>query len=61
VLFTVANVPRYLNLDGEQALRDACAKFRGRFARLEATARAQGLELREYDSDEFLATWRAAR
>jgi uncharacterized protein YabN with tetrapyrrole methylase and pyrophosphatase domain len=61
VLFTVANLPRYLNLDGEQALREACAKFRARFARLEATARAQGRELRDYDSDELLAMWRAAR
>jgi MazG family protein len=61
VLFTVANLPRYLNFDGEQALRDACAKFRARFARLEATARAQGRELREYDSDELLTMWRAAR
>jgi tetrapyrrole methylase family protein / MazG family protein len=61
VLFTVANLPRYLHLDGEQALRDACAKFRARFARLEASARAQGRELCEYSSDELLTMWRAAR
>jgi tetrapyrrole methylase family protein / MazG family protein len=61
VLFTIANLPRYLNLDGEQALRDACAKFRARFARLEASARAQGRELCEYSSDELLTMWRAAR
>lgn len=61
VLFTVANLSRYLNLDGEQTLRDACAKFRTRFARIEASARARGRELREYDSDELLAMWRAAR
>jgi tetrapyrrole methylase family protein / MazG family protein len=61
VLFTVANLPRYLNLDGEQTLRDACAKFRARFARLEASARAQGRELRQCSLEELLAMWRAAR
>lgn len=61
VLFTVANLPRYLHLDGEQALRDASAKFRERFARVEAAARAQGRTLHEYSTDELLAMWRAAR
>jgi tetrapyrrole methylase family protein / MazG family protein len=61
VLFTMANLPRYLNLDGEQALRDACAKFRRRFASLEASARAQGRELRECSAEELVAMWRAAR
>jgi tetrapyrrole methylase family protein/MazG family protein len=61
LLFTVANLPRYLHLDGEQALRDACAKFRDRFARLQASARAQGRNLRECSTDELLAMWRAAR
>ncbi len=61
VLFTVANLPRYFSLDGEQALRDACAKFRARFARLEAAARAQGRELRECGNDELLAMWHKAR
>jgi tetrapyrrole methylase family protein/MazG family protein len=61
LLFTVANLPRYLHLDGEQALRDACAKFRDRFARLQASALAQGRTLREFSTDELLAMWRAAR
>ena len=61
LLFTIANLPRYLGLDGEQALRDACAKFRERFARLEERARAEGRPLREYSTDELLALWRAAR
>ena len=61
LLFTVANLPRYLNLDAEQALRDACAKFRDRFARLEAAARAQGRDLREFTPDELLVMWRAGR
>ena len=61
LLFTVATLPRYLHLDGEQALRDACAKFRDRFTRLEASARAQGRDLRALPTNEVLAMWRAAR
>lgn len=61
LLFTVANLPRFLRLDGEQTLRDACAKFRDLFGRLEASARAQGRELRECSAAELLAMWRAAR
>lgn len=61
LLFTVASLPRYLSLDAEQTLRDACAKFRDRFARLEESARAQGRDLRELSTDEMLAMWRAAR
>ncbi len=61
LLFAVANLPRYLHLDGEQTLRDACATFRDRFARLEASARARGRDLRELPPDEVLAMWRAAR
>ncbi len=60
-LFTAANLPRYLGCDGELALREACAKFRERFARLEAHARASGRSLRECAPDELLALWRAAR
>ncbi len=60
-LFTAANLPRYLGCDGELALREACARFRERFARLEARARAAGRSLREYTPDELLALWRAAR
>lgn len=61
LLFAVATVPRYLHLDGEQALREACAAFRDRFGRLEARARAEGRSLNEYTPAEQLALWRAAR
>jgi tetrapyrrole methylase family protein/MazG family protein len=61
LLFAVANLPRYLHLDGEQVLREACAVFRGRFTRLEERARARGRRLGEYSADEQLALWRAAR
>lgn len=61
LLFTVANLPRYLGLDGEQALRAACVKFRDRFTRLEQTVRAGGRSLRDCPPEELAALWRAAR
>ncbi len=61
VLFTAANLPRYLGLNGELVLREACDKFRQRFARLESRARASGRALRDYTPDELLLLWRAAR
>ncbi len=61
LLFAVANLPRYLQLDGEQTLREACARFGDRFRRMEEHARAHGRPLKEYTADEQLALWRAAR
>jgi len=61
LLFTVANLPRYLGLDGEQALRAACVKFRERFSRLERTVRERGRSMRDCSPDELLALWRASR
>ena len=61
LLFAVANLPRYLHLDGEQTLREASTRFRDRFARMEAQVRARGRRLHEYTADEMLALWRAAR
>ncbi len=61
LLFAVANLPRYLGLDGEQALRAACAIFRERFAHLEENASSRGRSLRECAPEELAQWWRAAR
>jgi tetrapyrrole methylase family protein/MazG family protein len=61
LLFAVANLPRFLGLDGEQALRDACAIFRERFASLEENARSRGRSLRDCTPEELAQWWRAAR
>lgn len=61
LLFTAANLSRYLGLDGELALRAASAKFKDRFTRLEAAARKAGRRLGEYTPDELRSLWRAAR
>jgi MazG family protein len=60
-LFAVANLPRYLGLDGEQALRAACANFRERFARLQRAVRERGRSLGDCSHEELLALWRASR
>ena len=43
VLFSVVNVARHLGVDPEAALRDAAAKFRRRFAAMEALGAARGI------------------
>jgi MazG family protein len=45
VLFSVVNVARHLGVDPESALRDGAAKFRRRFAGVEALAAERGLDL----------------
>ena len=54
VLFTVANLARHLKLDGELALRRANAKFRRRFAAMEASA---GDELNSLSPAELESAW----
>lgn len=54
VLFTVANLARHLKLDGELALRRANAKFRRRFAAMEASA---GDELDSLSPAELESAW----
>jgi tetrapyrrole methylase family protein/MazG family protein len=45
VLFAVVNLARHLGVDAELALRGAAAKFRHRFAAVEALASERGIEL----------------
>lgn len=47
ILFVVANIAQRLDIDAEQALRRANAKFRRRFALVEALARQDGVDLKE--------------
>ena len=54
VLFTIANLARHLNLDGELALRAANAKFRRRFAAMEAYS-AKPLDA--LSADELESIW----
>jgi tetrapyrrole methylase family protein / MazG family protein len=61
LLFATSGVARSLNVDGELALRAACERYRARFARLEALARARGKSLADCTPDDLTALWREAR
>jgi ATP diphosphatase len=58
LLFTVVNLARHLNVDPEMALRETNAKFRRRFARMEA---ASEKPLEELSSAELEALWNRAK
>ena len=61
LLFIVARLASYLNLDAEAALREANAKFRRRFTFIEQSAAAEGRPLSALSLDEMLARWREAK
>ena len=56
-LFTLANLGRKLNVDGEEALRSANAKFERRFKHMEAISRARGMTLEALSPAEWDALW----
>jgi ATP diphosphatase len=58
LLFTVANLARKLKLDPEMTLRDANAKFRRRFAAMEATA---DRELEQLSATQLEELWNRAK
>jgi tetrapyrrole methylase family protein/MazG family protein len=61
LLFAVANLARWADLDAESALREANARFRRRFARIESAARAQSRPLAEFSLEEMDALWEEAK
>ncbi len=61
LLFAVANLARWYKVDPESALRQANARFRQRFAYIEAAARAQGREVSHLSLEEMQALWQEAK
>ena len=61
LLFTVANLGRKLGVDPEAALAATNAKFRRRFAAVEAGLAARGRRLEEAELAEMDALWEAAK
>lgn len=61
LLFVLVNVARFLKVDPEQALRQTNAKFRRRFAHVEAGLEERGKTLRETNVDEMESLWREAK
>ena len=61
LLFVVANLARHLNIDPEEALRAANAKFTRRFRSIEATLASQGRRPEDSTLEEMDALWDAAK
>ena len=61
VLFTLVNVARRMGISAEESLRKTCAKFRGRWERMEDAAREGGDDLRDMDIDQLEGLWQAAK
>jgi tetrapyrrole methylase family protein/MazG family protein len=61
LLFAAVNLARWLGVDAESTLREANARFRERFARIEAAARAQSQSISDMSLDEMEALWQEAK
>jgi len=61
LLFAVVNLARYLEIDGETALRAANRKFERRFRRVEAILAERGREPADSTLGEMEAAWRQAK
>jgi len=61
LLFTLANVARWLGVDAESALRRACDRFTQRYAIMERLAHNQGSELANLSPAEQDALWTQAK
>ena len=61
LLFAVVNLSRHLDVDPEQALTGANAKFERRFREMEAVITATGKPLKELSLAQLEQEWRAAK
>lgn len=61
LLFAMVNLGRHLGVDCEQALQDACSKFRRRFAGVETAAVDAGQTLEAMTLAEMDAIWDAVK
>jgi tetrapyrrole methylase family protein/MazG family protein len=61
LLFAVVNVARFVGVDAEDALRQACDRFSARFRQVEAAAKGAGRDLHGMDLAEMDALWEAAK
>jgi len=61
LLFALVNLARHLDVDAEGTLKDANAKFRGRFRYVEQHFAAQGRELGQASLDEMETVWQQAK
>ncbi len=61
LLFSLANVARWLNIDPEEALRLTNRRFHRRFAYMEERCRKRGLSLSKLSLEEMDALWNEAK
>lgn len=57
LLFVIANIAKWLDIDAETALREANLKFMRRFNKVEALADARELNIRQMNLQELDALW----
>ncbi len=57
VLFSAVNVSRFLGIDSEHALYDACDKFTDRFSKVESLAAARGIDMKTATLSELDSLW----
>lgn len=57
VLFSVVNVARFLKIDSEHALYDACDKFTDRFSKVEQLALSRGIDMKTATLDQLDSLW----
>lgn len=61
LLLACASLGRFLGVSGEDALREANARFEGRFRKVEAAAAAAGVRLEEAGLERLEAWWQEAK
>ena len=61
LLLACASLGRFLGIAGEDALREANARFEGRFRKVEASARAAGVAMEEAGLDRLESWWQDAK
>ncbi|MEA2102493.1 MAG: nucleoside triphosphate pyrophosphohydrolase [Thermodesulfobacteriota bacterium] len=61
LLFSIVNVARFCRVDPETALRGTNTKFKQRFARIEAEAKARNITLEDMTLEDMDAVWEKAK
>jgi uncharacterized protein YabN with tetrapyrrole methylase and pyrophosphatase domain len=61
LLFAATNYARKLGIDPEASLREANARFRRRFGRIESAALQKGQSLSDMTLDDLDSLWEAAK
>jgi ATP diphosphatase len=61
LLLACASLGRFLGISGEDALREANARFEGRFRKVEASAHAAGVAMEDAGLDRLEAWWQEAK